>query len=80
MGKIHLSHLMLFCLSMFVPCLCQQDDLDNVTTSVYVVTLKQAPTSHYYYGELTSLNESGFKHNASGTEKTQFQKPRYHFF
>jgi hypothetical protein len=58
-----------------VPCLCLKDGLDNVTTSVYVVTLKQAPTSHYYGGDLTSLNDdnNGFKDNG----RTQFQKPRY---
>ncbi|GAU35421.1 hypothetical protein TSUD_375110 [Trifolium subterraneum] len=78
MGKHHLTHLvlfLLFCLRFFVPCLCQKDGLDNVTTSVYVVTLNQAPTSHYYGGDLTSLNDenNGFKDNG----RTQFQKPRY---
>jgi hypothetical protein len=78
MRKHHLTHLvlfLLFCLRFFVPCLCQKDGLDNITTSVYVVTLKQAPTSHYYGGDLTSLNDdnNGFKDNG----RTQFQKPRY---
>lgn len=75
MGKHHLTHLILFGLVILVPCLCLQDVLDNATTSVYVVTLKQAPTSHSY-GVLTRLsddNNNGFKDNG----RTQFQKPRY---
>lgn len=78
MGKNYMTHLVLFlllCLVIFVPCLCQQDGFDNATTSVYVVTLKQAPTSHYH-GDVTSLNDNdGFKDSG----RTQFQKPRYHF-
>lgn len=75
MGKHNLTHFVLFSLVILVPCLCLQDVLDNATTSVYVVTLKQAPTSHSY-GVLTRLNDdnNGFKDNG----RTQFQKPRYH--
>lgn len=35
------------CLGVFVSCSCAQSDGDNVT-AVYIVTLKQAPTPHYY--------------------------------
>ncbi|CAL5187004.1 unnamed protein product [Lathyrus oleraceus] len=74
MGKHNLTHFVLFSLVILVPCLCLQDVLDNATTSVYVVTLKQAPTSHSY-GVLTRFNDdnNGFKDNG----RTQFQKPRY---
>ncbi|XP_058722876.1 subtilisin-like protease SBT2.3 [Vicia villosa] len=76
MEKLHLTHFVFFIsLVILVPCLCLQDVLDNATTSVYVVTLKQAPTSHSY-GVLTRLNDdnnNGFKDNG----RTQFQKPRY---
>lgn len=74
MGKHNLTYFVLFSLVILVPCLCLQDVLDNATTSVYVVTLKQAPTSHSY-GVLTRLNDdnNGFKDNG----RTQFQKPRY---
>ncbi|OIV98322.1 hypothetical protein TanjilG_16649 [Lupinus angustifolius] len=65
---------LLFCFGMFllVPCLCQHDSND-ATTYVYIVTLKEAPSSHYY-SELRNV-DNGFKNDAIG--RTQFQKPRY---
>ncbi|XP_027364045.1 subtilisin-like protease SBT2.2 isoform X2 [Abrus precatorius] len=75
MGNICLAHfVVLFLLGMLVPCLCQ-DDSDYATTSVYVVTLRHAPVSHYY-GELRRKVVNGLKEDAfSG--RTEFLKPRY---
>ena len=76
MRNIDLQHLVVvvLCLGVVVPCLCQ-DDSDDATTAVYIVALRHAPTSHYY-GELREVG-NGFqvKHGASG--RTQFHKPRY---
>ncbi|CAL0304868.1 unnamed protein product [Lupinus luteus] len=74
MGNIYLLLLLLFWFGMFlhVPCLCQNDS-DDSTTYVYIVALREAPSSHYY-SEFRSV-DNGLKNDASGT--TQFQKPRY---
>ncbi|CAL0320204.1 unnamed protein product [Lupinus luteus] len=71
MGNIYFV-LLLFCFGMLllVPCLCQHDSDD---ANVYIVALREAPSSHYY-SELRSVG-NGFKFDDSG--RTQFQKPRF---
>lgn len=59
------------CLAVFVSCSCAQSDGDNAT-AVYIVTLKQAPTPHYYDEQLRA------KGNGSGG-MNRFYKPRYNF-
>ncbi|KAJ7969229.1 Subtilisin-like protease [Quillaja saponaria] len=73
MGRIYWVHLIVvICLGMFVSSLCQ-DDSDEIT-AVYIVTLRQAPVSHYYDELRRGVN--GIKHGASG-RLTRFHKPRY---
>ncbi|CAJ2662317.1 unnamed protein product [Trifolium pratense] len=55
-----------------MPCSCQ-NDLDDRTTAVYIVTLRQVPTSHYQ-DELSRLYNH-FRHSASG--RTGHHKPRH---
>lgn len=49
MGKNFWAHIVvLIWLGVFLlPSLCQ-DDSDDATTAVYIVTLRQTPSSHYY--------------------------------
>ena len=77
MEGIYLEHLVVMVLSLGLlsGALCQVDDgSDNETTAVYIVTLKQAPTSHYY-GELRK-NANVFKHGVP-RNPNQFHNPRY---
>lgn len=60
---------LVLCLGIFVGCSFAQDNADNIT-GVYIVTLKQAPTSHYY-GELRVKGNNG-----SGRMST-LNKPRF---
>ncbi|KAJ6950585.1 hypothetical protein NC651_004304 [Populus alba x Populus x berolinensis] len=63
MEGVYLVHLVVMVLSLGVLAgtLCQVDDgSENGTTAVFIVTLKQAPASHYY-GELRK-NTNVFKH------------------
>ncbi|KAJ1386142.1 Peptidase S8/S53 domain [Sesbania bispinosa] len=57
---------------LLIPSLCQ-DDSDDVTTAVYIVTLRQAPASHYE-DELTRVGNH-FRHGSSG--RTRLHKPRH---
>ncbi|KAL0352725.1 UNVERIFIED_CONTAM: Subtilisin-like protease SBT2.2 [Sesamum angustifolium] len=59
---VGLVGVMLF-LGMLVGCIYAQDNAD-INTAVYIVTLKQAPTSHYY-GELRVKHGHHIKHNGS---------------
>ncbi|KAL0398181.1 UNVERIFIED_CONTAM: Subtilisin-like protease SBT2.2 [Sesamum radiatum] len=59
---VGLIGVMLF-LGMLVGCIYAQDNADT-TTAVYIVTLKQAPTSHYY-GELRVKHGHHIKRNGS---------------
>ncbi|XP_054803176.1 subtilisin-like protease SBT2.2 isoform X2 [Prosopis cineraria] len=72
MGKIFWSHIVvLFCLGAFLePFLCH-DDSDEPTSAVYIVTLRQTPSSHHYSEFRVG---KGFEHGAS--ERTRFHKPR----
>ncbi|KAF1892439.1 hypothetical protein Lal_00010904 [Lupinus albus] len=72
MRNIYLLLLFWFGMFLLVPCLCQHDS-DDSTIAVYIVALREAPSSHYY-SELRSV-DNGFKNDASG--RIQFQKPRY---
>lgn len=77
MEGIYLVHLMVMVLTLglLAGALCQVDDgSDNETTAVYIVTLKQAPASHYY-GELRK-NTNVFKHGVPRNPK-QSHNPRY---
>lgn len=75
MGKNFWAHIVvLVWLAVFLlPSLCQDDSDD---AAVYIVTLRQTPSSHYY-GELRRVG-NGSKHGASG--RTRLHKPRYPFF
>lgn len=61
----------MLCLGVFVGCCCAQSNADNVT-AVYIVTLKQASSPHFY-GELR------VKHNESD-RMSRLDKPRYDFY
>ncbi|KAL7131228.1 hypothetical protein ABFS83_13G184400 [Erythranthe nasuta] len=56
------------CLGIFVDCSFAQENADNIT-AVYIVTLKQAPTSHYY-GELRVKHGHHIKHSGSASMTT----------
>ncbi|GFQ04447.1 subtilisin-like protease [Phtheirospermum japonicum] len=62
----------MLCLGIFVGCSDCQGNADNVT-GVYIVTLKQAPTSHFY-GELRAKQGQLIKRNGS-EKKSRFDKP-----
>ena len=77
MEGVYLVHLVVMVLSLGVLAgtLCQVDDgSENGTAAVYIVTLKQAPASHYY-GELRK-NTNVFKHGVPRNPK-QSHNPRY---
>jgi hypothetical protein len=57
---------------LIMPSSCQ-DDLDDGTNAVYIVTLRQVPTSHYQ-DELSRVYNH-FRQSASG--RTRSHKPRY---
>lgn len=59
------------CFGMFLSSLCQDDS--EVTSAVYIITLKQAHSSHYY-GELRR-DSHGSRHGASG--RLNIHAPRY---
>ncbi|KAI4299836.1 hypothetical protein L6164_033260 [Bauhinia variegata] len=72
MGSVYWAYLVLLvCLGMFLPTFCQNDS--DATSAVYIVTLRQPPTSHYN-SELRKVS-GGFKHGASG--RSEFDKPRF---
>lgn len=64
-------------LGVVVGCSCAQRDVDNVT-AVYIVTLKQAPSSHFY-GEVKVKQGYNIKSNES-ERMSRFDKPRYDFY
>ncbi|XP_057812179.1 subtilisin-like protease SBT2.3 [Salvia miltiorrhiza] len=65
---------LVLCLAVFVGCSSAQSDSDNVT-AVYIVTLKQAPTSHYYDDELRV--KQGRHNKRNGSEgMSRLDKPR----
>ncbi|XP_062161460.1 subtilisin-like protease SBT2.2 [Alnus glutinosa] len=73
MDSIYWAHLaVVLCLGMFVKSWCQGESDANFT-AVYIVTLRQAPSAHYYGGELTR-DSTGFKHASSG--RLNIHKPR----
>lgn len=55
--------MVVLCFGMYLSTLCQ-DDSEEVTTAVYIITLKQAHPSHYF-GELRR-DSHGSRHGASG--------------
>ncbi|WJX47425.1 hypothetical protein P8452_34117 [Trifolium repens] len=76
MENIYGAHLvMVLCflgMLLIMPSYCQ-DDLDDGTNAVYIVTLRQVPTSHYQ-DELSRVYNH-FRHSASG--RTRSHKPRH---
>lgn len=64
----------MLCLGVFLDCSFGQENADNIT-AVYIVTLKQAPTSHYY-GELRVKHGHHIKRNGS-EGMNRLDKPRY---
>jgi len=78
MENMHWSHkhslVLCFLAMLLIPSLCQSE----VTTAVYIVTLRQAPASLYHHELITVGNKSG--HGASGKRRTRVHKPRYPIF
>ena len=61
----------------FVPCLLCQEDSDEVTTAVYIVSLKQNPSSHHF----SEFNVGkDIQHGASKRTRFYFHTPRWVFF
>ncbi|WVZ26629.1 hypothetical protein V8G54_005173 [Vigna mungo] len=59
---------------LLIPSLCQSE----VATGVYIVTLRQAPASHYHHELITVGNKSGKSgHGVSGRRRTRIHKPRH---
>ncbi|ESW31604.1 hypothetical protein PHAVU_002G251800 [Phaseolus vulgaris] len=75
MENMHWSHkhslVLCFLAMLLIPSLCQSE----VTTAVYIVTLRQAPASLYHHELITVGNKSG--HGASGKRRTRVHKPRH---
>ncbi|TKY60184.1 Subtilisin protease SBT2.5 [Spatholobus suberectus] len=69
MENMHWSPLVVLCFlgMLLIPSLCQRD----ATTAVYIVTLRQAPTSHSHHELITVGN------GASGRRRTRLHKPRH---
>lgn len=67
----------MLCLVIFVGCSHAQDNANNIT-AVYIVTLKHAPTSHYY-GELRVKQGHHIKRNGS-ERMSRLDKPRYNAY
>ncbi|KAI9197999.1 hypothetical protein LWI28_008337 [Acer negundo] len=61
-SKVQLVVVVVLLLGFLVCSLSQEDDSEDPITAVYIVTLKQAPSSHYYHQQL----ETKHKHGASG--------------
>ncbi|KAG5029618.1 hypothetical protein JHK87_013132 [Glycine soja] len=77
MENMHWSHhthlVVLFFLGMvLIPSVCQSDS----TTAVYIVTLRQAPASHYHHHELITVGNNS-KHGSSGRRRTRVHKQRH---
>lgn len=69
----HTHLVVLFFLGMvLIPSVCQSDS----TTAVYIVTLRQAPASHYHHHELITVGNNS-KHGSSGRRRTRVHKQRY---
>ena len=74
MESVYWVHLMVvLCLGTFMGIVCQ-DGADEVT-AVYIVTLKQTPTSHYY-GELRK-GTNVFRHGVPG-KLDRLHTPRFY--
>lgn len=73
--------MVLLFVGLFLSTLCQEDS-DEAITAVYIVTLKQAPSSHSYGQELKRLNNKHHFNNRHGNSSrlTRFQKPRCRIF
>ncbi|KAG5025318.1 hypothetical protein GLYMA_08G129000v4 [Glycine max] len=69
----HIHLVVLFFLGMvLIPSSCQSD----ATTTVYIVTLRQAPASHYHQHELITVGNNS-RHGSSGRRRTRVHKPRH---
>ncbi|XP_028233002.1 subtilisin-like protease SBT2.2 isoform X2 [Glycine soja] len=69
----HTHLVVLFFLGMvLIPSVCQSDS----TTAVYIVTLRQAPASHYHHHELITVGNNS-KHGSSGRRRTRVHKQRH---
>lgn len=60
-------------LGLFMGILCLNDS-DSLSADVYIVTLKQAPASHYY-GEFR-METNVFKHGSTDT-RNKLHRPRH---
>lgn len=68
--------MLLLCLWILVGCCLGLNTSDSVT-AVYIVTMKQAPVSHYY-SEFRVKKEHQIKRSDS-ERRTRLDKPRYSF-
>lgn len=84
MESIYGVHLMVvvlvLCLGMLMGTLCQNDTTTtDEFTAVYIVTLKQIPTSHYFGEVRKDRFNTDFIQGASGKSNTLYKhKPRYY--
>lgn len=76
MGNIYGAHLVVLCFigMLIIPFSSCQDD--DATTDVYIVTLRQAPASHYQDDLARVYNH--FRHGSSSVRRSRLHKPRYH--
>ncbi|GMP70985.1 hypothetical protein CsSME_00029586 [Camellia sinensis var. sinensis] len=76
MESIHgLQLMVVLCLGIFmVSTWCQHNG--DAITAVYIVTLKQAPTSHYYGEQLRVKSGNGLKHDGASGSTTRLDTPR----
>ncbi|KAI8001391.1 Subtilisin-like protease SBT2.2 [Camellia lanceoleosa] len=76
MERIHgLQLMVVLCLGIFMVCTWCQHNGDAIT-AVYIVTLKQAPTSHYYGEQLRVKSGNGLKHDGASGSTTRLDTPR----
>ena len=78
MGSIYWVYLVLaLCFGLFTTILSQEDSDSDTITSVYIVTLKQAPAAHYFEEELRRQSHHGFNHGSTLGRLNRLHKPRH---
>lgn len=71
-NKLKLLHLSLLFLLSFALC---QNNADEIS-GIYIVTLKQAPSAHFFVNDLSKRHRSGFKKHVPSTKLNTFHKLR----
>lgn len=74
MGTNKLNVLQLMLLFLVGVALCQ-NDTDEVS-GIYIVTLKQAPSAHLFFNELSQNHRIGLKKHPHSTKSNTFHKLR----